>query len=109
MRQLEDFELTAVSGGDHWGHESGSGSIDEDRMSNYANSYQMSNGSWGPPGSASCSAVTTVSSTTTTTSTSTSAGCTLSSKPPYLECSSGLPTSTTTTTTSKSTVVTCTH
>ena len=52
MRNLEEFELAAVSGGDRWGYENADGGIDEDRSSSYASSYQTgSSGIWGSTGS----------------------------------------------------------
>ncbi len=56
MRNLEEFELAAVSGGDHWGYENADGGIDEDRSSSYASSYQTgSSGIWGSTGGSSSS------------------------------------------------------
>lgn len=48
MRLLDEFEIGIVSGGDHWGYENADGAIPESSSSAYANSYQNSNGSWGP-------------------------------------------------------------
>jgi hypothetical protein len=39
VRNLEEFELAAVSGGDHWGYENADGSIDESNSSAAAASY----------------------------------------------------------------------
>lgn len=39
MRNLEEFELAAVSGGDHWGYENADGGIDESSTGAAAASY----------------------------------------------------------------------
>ena len=59
MRNLEEFELAAVSGGDHWGYENADGGIEESSAGAASSSYaSLGNmGGSSAPSSLACTAL----------------------------------------------------